>query len=134
MRTHVPERLLQLQGETRTVEATNSHDNLKVYLYFSEPIVNSSAEVLGSLNISGGDLVSLPGDSLGSRRFGFKVTEFRISVLTLILGNYIVCVHLFAGCKCFCHVNCHSCSSFGLDHKQTGDSCLSNSTSHFPLR
>ncbi|CAN1149733.1 hypothetical protein LINPERPRIM_LOCUS18596 [Linum perenne] len=88
MRTHVPERLLQLQGETRTVEATNSHDNLKVYLYFSEPIVNSSAEVLGSLNISGGDLVSLPGDSLGSRRFGFKVVNVSaMSIVTVALHS-----------------------------------------------
>ncbi|CAH2049760.1 unnamed protein product [Thlaspi arvense] len=30
IRTHVPEQLIQLNGETRTVQATNNHENLKV--------------------------------------------------------------------------------------------------------
>ncbi|CAN0919020.1 hypothetical protein LINGRAHAP2_LOCUS31212 [Linum grandiflorum] len=88
MRTHVPERLLELQGETRTVEATNSADNLKLYLYFSEPIMNSSAQVLNSLNISGGALLSLGGETLGGRRFGFTVVNVSaVSIVTVALHS-----------------------------------------------
>ncbi|CAI0547392.1 unnamed protein product [Linum tenue] len=88
MRTRIPERLLQLQGETRTVQATNSYDNLKLYLYFPEPILNSSAEVLNSLNASGGSLLPLSGESLGNRRFGFEVVNVSaISIVTVAMHS-----------------------------------------------
>ncbi|CAI0398578.1 unnamed protein product [Linum tenue] len=88
MRTRVPERLLQLQGETRTVQATNNYDNLKLYLYFSEPILNSSTEVLNSLNASGGSLRPLGGESLGNRRFGFEVVNVSaISIVTVAMHS-----------------------------------------------
>ncbi|KAB5526555.1 hypothetical protein DKX38_020402 [Salix brachista] len=49
LRIHIPEKLLQLNEEIRTVlQATNNYDNLKFYLYFSEPVLNSSAEILNS--------------------------------------------------------------------------------------
>lgn len=73
LRTHVPEKLLQLNNETRTVQATNSRKNLKVYLYFSKPILNSSSEILRTLMTSQGSLHPSDGDSLGYRRFGFWV-------------------------------------------------------------
>ena len=73
LRTHVPEKLLELNGDTRTVQATNSYKNLKVYLYFSDPVLNSSIEVLSSLNTSQGVLLPSGGRSLGNRRFGFLV-------------------------------------------------------------
>lgn len=74
LRTHVPEKLLELNSETRTVQATNNYKNLKVYLYFSEPVLNSSTEVLSSLNTSQGVLLPNGGRSLGNRRFGFLVS------------------------------------------------------------
>ncbi|KAK2442902.1 hypothetical protein P8452_21317 [Trifolium repens] len=75
IRTHVPEKLLQLNGETRSVQATNDHNKLKVYLYFSSPILNSSKEVMDSLDISHGSLVPTSAENLGNRRFGFMIAN-----------------------------------------------------------
>lgn len=73
IRTHIPERLLQIDSEMRTVLATNSTENMEVYLYFTEPISNSSTEILNSLSITQGLLTPISGNSLGERRFGFQV-------------------------------------------------------------
>lgn len=77
IRTHIPERLLQIDSEMRTVLATNSTENMEVYLYFTEPISNSSTEILNSLSITQGLLTPISGNSLGERRFGFQVSSFR---------------------------------------------------------
>lgn len=74
LRTHIPQKLLQLNNEARMVQATNNYDNLKVYLYFSEPVLNSSAEILNSLKSSQGALLPISGEHLGNRRFGFQVS------------------------------------------------------------
>ncbi|XP_034673186.1 uncharacterized protein LOC117904606 isoform X2 [Vitis riparia] len=84
LRTHVPEKLLELNSETRTVQATNNYKNLKVYLYFSEPVLNSSTEVLNSLNTSQGVLLPNGGRSLGNRRFGFLVENVSsVAIVTI---------------------------------------------------
>lgn len=88
LRTHVPEKLLQLNSETRTVQATNSYENLKVYLYFTHPILNSSAEVLNSLHTSQGSLLPINGNSLGSRRFGFMVSQ--LIVITFLSSHFFL--------------------------------------------
>ncbi|KAK4776337.1 hypothetical protein SAY86_005025 [Trapa natans] len=86
LRTHIPQQLLQLGSETRTVQATNNYDNLKVYLDFSVPIVNSSSEILDSLSATQGLLHPTNSKTLGNRRFGFTVTSLSsISIVTLIL-------------------------------------------------
>lgn len=74
LRTHVPERLLEIGGATRTVQATNSFKNLKVYLYFTEPVLNTSAEILSSINMTEGMLRPINGSSLANRRFGYLVS------------------------------------------------------------
>lgn len=83
LRIHILERLLQLNGETRTVQATNNYNNLKIYVYFSEPVLNSSAQILNSLNISQGSLLPASGNNTGNRRFGFVVSWF-IDLMYLI--------------------------------------------------
>lgn len=84
LRTHVPEKLIQLDSETRTVQATNNHDNLKAYLYLSEPIVNSSAEILRSVHVNRGSLVPINANTIGMRKFGFMVEEVpSMSVVTI---------------------------------------------------
>lgn len=75
LRTHVPKKLLQLNGVLRTVEATNNHKNLKVYLYFSEPVVNSSGQILDILHTSSGVISPTNGDNLDNRRFGYMVSS-----------------------------------------------------------
>ncbi|KAK3228156.1 hypothetical protein Dsin_008018 [Dipteronia sinensis] len=79
LRSHVPEKLLQLNSETRTVQATNNHENLKVFLYFSELVLNSSADNLNSLNTSQGALLLVEGKSQWNRRFGFMIMTIRFS-------------------------------------------------------
>ena len=74
LRLHIPERLIDLNGQTRTVLATNNYNHLKVYLYFSEPVLNSSAQILSTLAITQGLLAPISGESVGNRRFGFLVS------------------------------------------------------------
>lgn len=76
LRVHIPETLLQLNGETRTVQATNNYNNLKVYAYFSEPVLNTSAQILKTFNISQGLLLPDSKKNYGNRRFGFAVSWF----------------------------------------------------------
>ncbi|XP_077244190.1 uncharacterized protein LOC143884473 isoform X2 [Tasmannia lanceolata] len=86
--THIPEKLLQLNSETRTVQATNKVEDLRVYLYFSEPVLNSSAEVLSVLHSSIGFLFPTNGRTLGNRRFGYLVKDISsIAVVTISLDT-----------------------------------------------
>nr|XP_015882542.1 uncharacterized protein LOC107418369 isoform X2 [Ziziphus jujuba var. spinosa]XP_048322986.1 uncharacterized protein LOC107418369 isoform X2 [Ziziphus jujuba var. spinosa]XP_048322987.1 uncharacterized protein LOC107418369 isoform X2 [Ziziphus jujuba var. spinosa]XP_048322988.1 uncharacterized protein LOC107418369 isoform X2 [Ziziphus jujuba var. spinosa] len=88
MRIRIPEKLLQLDGQTRTVQATNSYNNLKVHLYFSSPVLNSSQEILNSLSISQGTLVPTSGNNLANRRFGFLVANVsNVSIVTVSLNS-----------------------------------------------
>ncbi|XP_022923836.1 uncharacterized protein LOC111431430 isoform X5 [Cucurbita moschata] len=86
LKTRVPERLIQLNNDIRLVQATNKYDNLKLYLYFSESVLNSSLEVLNSLEVSKGRLLPIHGRSLGNRRFSFSVTNVSgIAIITVSL-------------------------------------------------
>ncbi|XP_023519336.1 uncharacterized protein LOC111782764 isoform X2 [Cucurbita pepo subsp. pepo] len=86
LKTRVPERLIQLNDDIRLVQATNKYDNLKLYLYFSESVLNSSLEVLNSLEVSKGRLLPIHGRSLGNRRFSFSVTNVSgIAIITVSL-------------------------------------------------
>ncbi|KAL7098476.1 hypothetical protein ACP275_09G019800 [Erythranthe tilingii] len=88
LRTHIPERLLEIKSETRTVLATNKNKNLKVYLYFTEPVTNSSSEILNSLNTNQGSLVPINGSSFGQRRFGYQIVNISdLSVVTVSLDS-----------------------------------------------
>lgn len=91
LRTHVPERLLELGGETRTVQATNNSKNLKVYLYFTEPVLNTSTELLNTIYISQGSLRPINGSSLANRRFGFMIEDIQnITIVTVSLNSSFV--------------------------------------------
>ena len=90
--THVPERLLQLDGETRLVRATNNCIKLRLCLTFPEPVLNSSAEILNSIKvqydlqlISQGTLLPLAVSKQhpGHRRFEYKVRWFSQSYIIL---------------------------------------------------
>ncbi|KFK34118.1 hypothetical protein AALP_AA5G103800 [Arabis alpina] len=88
LRSHVPERLLELNNQTRTVQATNENDKLNVYLYFSEPVLNSSAEILSLLRTNQGDLLPIHGKTNGNRRFAFMVTNTsRRAIVTVTLDS-----------------------------------------------
>ncbi|PKA64593.1 hypothetical protein AXF42_Ash007339 [Apostasia shenzhenica] len=74
IRTRIPETFLQLDGKMRKATATNNQKQLKIYLYFSQQILNSSLEILNVLHTSSGILIPTNGSTLNSRRFGYKVT------------------------------------------------------------
>uniref|UniRef100_A0A803L8K1 Uncharacterized protein n=1 Tax=Chenopodium quinoa TaxID=63459 RepID=A0A803L8K1_CHEQI len=88
LRTHVPEKLIQLGGDTRTVQATNSFKNLKVYLYFTEPVLNTSTEILSSIKTTEGTLRPINGSSLANRRFGYMIENIpNITIVTVSLNS-----------------------------------------------
>ncbi|XP_063947909.1 uncharacterized protein LOC108218960 isoform X2 [Daucus carota subsp. sativus] len=88
LRTHIPERLLQLGRETRTVQATNIHKNLELYLYFNKPVINSATEISNSIHTTQGSLLPISGDSLGNHRFGFKVNNISsLAIVTVSLDS-----------------------------------------------
>ncbi|MQL72572.1 hypothetical protein Taro_004908 [Colocasia esculenta] len=88
VKTLVPKKLVQINNVTRTVEATNNDKNLKVYLYFSEPVVNSSSEILSVLHTTAGLLLPTNRSTLGNRRFGFLVKNIsRINIVSLSLAT-----------------------------------------------
>ncbi|CAL9127599.1 unnamed protein product, partial [Musa acuminata var. zebrina] len=80
--THIPKKSLQLNGKLRTAEATNTYKGLKIYLSFSEPVLNSSEEILGLLHSTSGSLIPTKRNSLGNRRFGYLVRS--ISSMTVV--------------------------------------------------
>ncbi|KAL3512805.1 hypothetical protein ACH5RR_025522 [Cinchona calisaya] len=82
LRTHIPEKVLQINREARTVLAANKRKNLKVYLNFTEPVLNSSAEIMSTLNTSQGSLLPISGNTFGNCRFRFQVKD--ISDMTAV--------------------------------------------------
>ncbi|KAL4634075.1 hypothetical protein ACB092_04G171100 [Castanea dentata] len=102
--THVPERLLQLNGETRLVRATNSCIKLRVCLTFPEPVLNSSAEILNSLKVqilyalqlSQGTLLPLAVSKQhpGHRRFEYKAATCisDMAIVTVNINSTIICI------------------------------------------
>lgn len=84
LKTHIPERQLPIESETRTVLATNKNRNLKVYLYFTEPVLNTSAEILNSITTSEGSFLPVSGDTFGNRRFGYQVGDHERCLIEFI--------------------------------------------------
>lgn len=76
IRTRIPDKYLQLGGNIRRVDATNNPRDLRIYLSFSEPVLNSSVQVLNVLRSSSGFLLAINGSTLGNSRFGYKVSHF----------------------------------------------------------
>lgn len=72
----VPEKMVQIQGVTRLVQATNDDDGLiRIYLTFAQPVLNSSEQILSALRTT--DAVRLTPtnrSTLGNRRFGYVVS------------------------------------------------------------
>ncbi|XP_028778283.1 uncharacterized protein LOC114734806 isoform X2 [Neltuma alba] len=87
LRTRVPERLLQLNSETRTVLATNDYNRLKVFVYFSEPVLNSSTEIVKHVSINRGSLLPTTGKTRGNRRFGFLIANISSNTIISVSFN-----------------------------------------------
>ncbi|XP_054821268.1 uncharacterized protein LOC129320105 [Prosopis cineraria] len=87
LRTRVPERLLQLNSETRTVLATNDYNKLKVFVYFSAPVLNSSTEIVKHLSINQGSLLPTSGKTHANRRFGFLIANVSSNTIISVSFN-----------------------------------------------
>ena len=71
--TWISERQIPINGVPRIVRATNNDEFLRAYVNFSVPVVNSSIEILRALRTSSGAIIPVEKNSLGNRRFTFKV-------------------------------------------------------------
>ncbi|XP_075663386.1 uncharacterized protein LOC142632960 [Castanea sativa] len=104
--THVPERQLDFNGETRLVRATNNCVKLRICITFPVPVLNSSAEILNSLEpkilyslpMSKGKLLPLnvSKDDPGHRRFEFMVDGCISGMAIVTIGideNSIISKH-----------------------------------------
>ncbi|KAK6920681.1 hypothetical protein RJ641_014359 [Dillenia turbinata] len=80
-------KLFQINGQSRTVLATNKYEDLKVWLYFSEPVLNSSAQILHTLSTSEGQLLPTNEDTLGNRRFIYQIQNLSaMSIVTVTMN------------------------------------------------
>lgn len=73
--TAIPDIQLEVNNEVRTVEATNNKKSLKIYLDFTAPLLNSSAEILKVLQSTAGVLYSTERKTHGNRRFGYLLKK-----------------------------------------------------------
>ncbi|KAF2305074.1 hypothetical protein GH714_001601 [Hevea brasiliensis] len=67
----VPSYVLEINGIPRTVMATNKMEDLKIFLDFSIPIVNSTEELLNALHVNYGNIS--PIRNHGNRKFVFQL-------------------------------------------------------------
>ena len=81
----VPEKMLQIQGVTRLVQATNDDNNLRMYLSFAQPVLNSSEQILSALTATDAVLTPTNRSTLGNRRFGYVVSSSSSSSTYLLV-------------------------------------------------
>lgn len=82
--TTVPEKMLQIQGATRVVRATNDEEDLRIYLSFAQPVLNSSAEILSALTATDAVLTPTNRSTLGNRRFGYVVNKISDTAIVTV--------------------------------------------------
>ncbi|KAL5581377.1 hypothetical protein UlMin_013819 [Ulmus minor] len=82
---------LAINGVPRTVLATNKMEELKIYLDFSIPIMNSTEQVMNSLLLNWGNLMPIDSRNQGNRRFAFKVEDIsRTRIITVELQAHLI--------------------------------------------
>ncbi|PVH61905.1 hypothetical protein PAHAL_3G152900 [Panicum hallii] len=88
----VPEKMLEIQGVTRLVQATNDEKDLRIYLSFAQPVLNSSEEILSVLKATDAVLTPTGRSTLGNRRFGYVVNKISdTAIVTLACDtSYII--------------------------------------------
>lgn len=72
--TSVPAYELVMNGFPRTVFASNKMEDLKIFLGFSIPIINTTEQVLNALIVNSGNLVPIHRRNQGYRQFSFQVS------------------------------------------------------------
>jgi hypothetical protein len=92
--TSVPSYELVINGVPRTVLATNKLEDIKLFLDFSIPIINSTKQILKTLHVNSGNLIPIHGKLRANRRFVFEVSsKFLVRYhWYLIKNNQLQCV------------------------------------------
>ncbi|XP_062232343.1 uncharacterized protein LOC133929552 isoform X3 [Phragmites australis] len=85
--TSIPEKLLQIQGAARVVEATNDEKGIRIYLSFAQPVLNSSAQILTVLKATDAVLTPTNRSTLGNRRFGYVVNKISDTAIVTVACN-----------------------------------------------
>ncbi|XP_030485093.2 uncharacterized protein LOC115701432 isoform X2 [Cannabis sativa] len=80
--TAVPSYELVLNGVPRTVLATNKKEDLKIFLDFRIPIVNTTDQIANALQVNMGNLVPIYSTNQANRRFAFHLN---VTVSTVII-------------------------------------------------
>ncbi|KAF4397482.1 hypothetical protein G4B88_027222 [Cannabis sativa] len=78
----VPSYELVLNGVPRTVLATNKKEDLKIFLDFRIPIVNTTDQIANALQVNMGNLVPIYSTNQANRRFAFHLN---VTVSTVII-------------------------------------------------
>jgi hypothetical protein len=73
--TSVPSYELVINGVPRTVLATNKMEDIKLFLDFSIPIINSTEQILKTFHVNSGNLMPIHGKIHANRRFVFEVSS-----------------------------------------------------------
>lgn len=73
--TFVPAYELVMNGVPRTVFASNKMEDLKIFLGFSIPVINTTEQVLNALIVNSGNLVPIHRRNQGYRQFSFQVSR-----------------------------------------------------------
>ncbi|KAG2714883.1 hypothetical protein I3760_03G048900 [Carya illinoinensis] len=77
---------LVINGVPRTVLATNKMEDIKIFLDFSIPIINSTEQILRALHANSGTLIPVHDKVQGNRRFVFEIKNISsIEIITVEL-------------------------------------------------
>ncbi|CAM8999993.1 unnamed protein product [Rhodiola kirilowii] len=71
--TSVPSYVLGINGDTRTVLATNNKNDLEIFLDFSIPVLNSTQQIMNALHLKSAEFSSDQVQNQGNRRFVFRL-------------------------------------------------------------
>ncbi|XP_059449067.1 uncharacterized protein LOC132179363 isoform X2 [Corylus avellana] len=84
--TSVPSYELVINGVPRTVLATNKMEDIKLFLDFSIPIINSTEQILKTFHVNSGNLIPVHGKIHANRRFVFELKNIsKTEIITVEL-------------------------------------------------
>lgn len=80
----VPSYELVINGVPRTIIATNKMEDLKVFLDFSSPIINSTEQILSALHVNSGNFVPTHSGNHGNRGFVFELKNISSTEIVIV--------------------------------------------------
>ncbi|XP_015571909.2 uncharacterized protein LOC8271447 isoform X2 [Ricinus communis] len=87
----VPSYVMEISGFPRTVLATNKMEDLKIFLDFSIPIMNSTEELLNALRVNSGNILPVFSANHGNRKFVYQLNNIsKTEIITVQLDAGLV--------------------------------------------